>query len=77
MTKKRHGGTYQTVVAADNADEAIAIAAEALPPGAETTDGEAVRTADGISGTWQVTLTFKRGKKRIPDPPGLSGSGTE
>lgn len=61
----RHG-SYRMVVSADTAQEAIEIAAEALPPGAELLDSSASRTDEN----WTVTMKFRGRKKRIPDPPG-------
>ncbi|RMF09228.1 MAG: hypothetical protein D6763_08160 [Alphaproteobacteria bacterium] len=77
MSKRERPGSYQMMVAADSADQAIDIAAEALPPGAELVDGVAVRTAKKEGDEWQVTIKFKGRRRRIPDPPGLSGSGSE
>lgn len=60
-----HGrGSYEADVFADSADEAIAIAAEALPPGAEVTDARALPHPDNDG--WRVTLTFRGGKKKAP-----------
>lgn len=64
-----HGrGSYETEVFADSADEAIAIAAEALPPEAEVTESKATPKAGGPDGNWTVSLKFKGGKKK-PSPP--------
>lgn len=62
----KHRGEYSTVVSADDADEAVTIATEALPPGAEVTDARAKPSEDGPMDSWQVTLHF-RGRKKIKE----------
>jgi|GEM_PF-4627554 len=56
----RNRGTYEVLVAADTKEEAIAIASEAMPKGAELVSSEAVRVKDEEETTFQVTLKFRR-----------------
>jgi hypothetical protein len=55
----RNRGTYEALVAADTASEAIAIASEAMPRGAELVSSEATREP-GAEATFRVTLKFRR-----------------
>ena len=59
-----HPGKYEVLVSAETAAEAIEIAAEALPRGAELTRSEA--RPEGRN-TWQVTLAFRGGKRASSD----------
>ncbi len=64
MSRKR--GTFESVVSASTAEEAIEIAAEAVPKGADMTFSEAVdASADYGKDSWLVTIKFKR-----PEPEG-------
>jgi hypothetical protein len=53
-----HKHTYTIDVAADSAEEAIAVAAEALPKGATLSHSQA---EEKIPGTWQVSLQYQGG----------------
>jgi hypothetical protein len=59
-----HAGKYEVTVAADSADEAIEIAAEALPKGSELIKSEAARESEGV---WRVKLAFRGGKRASSD----------
>ena len=64
MSRKR--GTFESLVSAANADEAIAIAAEGVPKGADTTFTDALDvSADHGADSWLVTIKFRR-----PEPEG-------
>ncbi|MFN3231663.1 MAG: hypothetical protein ACE363_05835 [Alphaproteobacteria bacterium] len=64
MSRKR--GTYDSVVSASSAEEAIQIAAEGVPKGAHLTFSDAL-DASKTHGpdSWHVTIKFKR-----PEPEG-------
>lgn len=67
-TPKKHGhkNKYTVIVTADSAEEAIAVAAEALPKGAVIATSAATPTGDNMG--WAVTLTFSGGERRTNDP---------
>ncbi|MDA5195111.1 hypothetical protein [Govanella unica] len=67
---KKHGHKhkYTVTVTADSAEEAISVAAEALPKGAEISASEATPTGDNMG--WAVTLSFTGGERRTNDPAG-------
>ena len=59
MSAKR--GTFQHLVYADSADEAVEIASEACPKGAEVTSTEVIDAAAECGPhSWLVTIKFKR-----------------
>ncbi len=62
----KHKHKYTISVAADDADEAIAVAAEGLPQGATLVSGDAVPGSDDM--VWSVTLVFTGGDRRTNDP---------
>ncbi len=54
-------GTFESVVSAGSAEEAIDIAAEGLPKGSELTGSEASDvSAEFGKDSWFVTIKFKR-----------------
>ena len=59
----RAGGTYDALVSATSAEEALAVAVEALPKGATLVSGTAVPVETDSEPTFQVTLKFKRAEK--------------
>lgn len=64
-SKHKSENSYTIVVAAATADDAIAIAAEALPIGAALSASEAHRSAGhGADESWTVTLTYSGGTRR-------------
>ena len=64
MSRKR--GTFESIVSAASAEDAIEIAAEAVPKGADTTFTDAVDVSDEYGAdSWLVTIKFKR-----PEPEG-------
>lgn len=67
QSPKKHGHKhlYTVTVTADTAEEAIEIAAEALPRGANILTSNAVSV--GNMG-WDVSLTFTGGDRRTNDP---------
>ena len=59
MSRKR--GTFESIVSAASAEDAIAIAAEAVPKGADPTFTDAVDVSDEYGAdSWLVTIKFKR-----------------
>ena len=59
MSSKR--GTYESLVSAKSAEEAIEIAAEAMPKGAEIASSRAIDAAAECGAhSWLVTIKFKR-----------------
>ncbi len=67
MAGHKHKQTYEVVVAADDAAEAVEVAAEALPRDAVVVEGtaEPVPEADG---SWRVILRYTGGSRRTNDP---------
>lgn len=63
-----HAGKYEVLVSAETAEEAIEIAAEGLPKGAELLKGEAedVSARHGPE-SWYVRLAFKGGRRAASD----------
>ena len=59
----RAGGTYDALVSASSAEEALEIALEGLPKGATLVSSTAVAVEDESEPTFQVTLKFKRADK--------------
>lgn len=55
-------GKYEAYVAADSAEDAIAVAAEALPKNTVLIEQRA-EPADGAQAEWHVYLRFKRLEK--------------
>lgn len=62
MGHGKRGSEYSMVVFADNRDEAVAVAAEGLPSGAEILEARASETAD--DGSWHVVLRYRGGPKK-------------
>ena len=59
----RARGTYDALVSASSADEAIDIALEALPKGASLISSAAISVESESEPTFQVTLRFRRAEK--------------
>lgn len=68
MAGHKHKQTYEVVVAADAAAEAIEVAAEALPPDAVVVESSATPLDDPEGASWQVVLTFTGGARRKKMP---------
>lgn len=66
--------TYEVVVAADAAEEAVAVAAEALPADAVVVKSSAVPVGDAGNPedprgeSWRVVLTYTGGARRAKKP---------
>jgi len=57
MAGHKHKQTYEVVVAADAAEEAVEVAAEALPGDAGVVESSAEPMADDGGASWRVILT--------------------
>lgn len=68
MAGHKHTQTYEVVVAADTAEEAIEVAAEALPADAVVVKSSAVLSDDARGESWCVVLTYTGGARRKKAP---------